>query len=454
MPLLGDVRKWALQPSEVSATLCAPHGSPPGHDFEDDCVTHLRRPARPAARRAPPPAPRLGRPDAEPSSPATASRRSTSRRSSAARRSRPRDGQVARVAARRRRLVPRRTASPATSARGPRRSSRAPRRCSTSTATTTTRSTSTRGARRRRRHRRRRAAGPRADRRGHRRSPRPGDVRTGDRAARAGARARRGLRVLRSSTAPRCSSGSASAAICSRASRRRSRSSTRRSRSPSARRCRPTCFGSNDLHVALALLPPPARLRGRARRRRARARARRVRCRTRGRSAQAYFQASLIAERDGHWVLARTYAERAKAQYEELTDRANVGRLLNNLGGLEFLLGKPERGGRAPEAFVRRRARARPRRRRGEGGLLARAGPPAHRRRRAGRGAGPPRAADPRRRARTCSTRSATHSSCSAASLLDQGRLDEADTAFADAEDLLRSAFVRVPPGRGLDRPG
>ena len=36
---------------------------------------------------------------------------------------------------------------------------------------------------------------------------------------------------------------------------------------------------------------------------------------------EAYFQASLIAERDGHWVLARTYAERAKAQYEELTDR-------------------------------------------------------------------------------------------------------------------------------------
>ena len=56
----------------------------------------------------------------------------------------------------------------------------------------------------------------------------------------------------------------------------------------------------------------------------------------------AYFQASLLAERDGHWVLARSYAEKAKAQYEELADRANVARLLNNLGGLEFLLGKPE----------------------------------------------------------------------------------------------------------------
>jgi tetratricopeptide (TPR) repeat protein len=41
-------------------------------------------------------------------------------------------------------------------------------------------------------------------------------------------------------------------------------------------------------------------------------------------------------------VLARTYAEKAKAHYEELADRANVGRLMNNLGGVEFLLGKPE----------------------------------------------------------------------------------------------------------------
>jgi transcriptional regulator with XRE-family HTH domain len=55
-----------------------------------------------------------------------------------------------------------------------------------------------------------------------------------------------------------------------------------------------------------------------------------------------YFQASLLAEREGHWVLARNYAERAKAQYEEVSDQANIGRLLNNLGGLNFLLGKPE----------------------------------------------------------------------------------------------------------------
>jgi tetratricopeptide (TPR) repeat protein len=59
-------------------------------------------------------------------------------------------------------------------------------------------------------------------------------------------------------------------------------------------------------------------------------------------AAQVYFQASLVAEREGHWVLARTYAERARTYYEELADRENVGRLLNNLGGLTYLLGRPE----------------------------------------------------------------------------------------------------------------
>jgi tetratricopeptide (TPR) repeat protein len=58
-------------------------------------------------------------------------------------------------------------------------------------------------------------------------------------------------------------------------------------------------------------------------------------------AADVYFQASIIADREGHWVLARTYAERAKAAYEELSDRGNLGRLLNNLGGLNFLLGHP-----------------------------------------------------------------------------------------------------------------
>jgi tetratricopeptide (TPR) repeat protein len=59
-------------------------------------------------------------------------------------------------------------------------------------------------------------------------------------------------------------------------------------------------------------------------------------------AADIYFQASIIADREGRWVLARTYAERAKAAYEELSDRRNLGRLLNNLGGINFLLGHPD----------------------------------------------------------------------------------------------------------------
>ena len=58
--------------------------------------------------------------------------------------------------------------------------------------------------------------------------------------------------------------------------------------------------------------------------------------------AHVYFQASLVAERQGRWVLARSYAERAKGIYEDLNDRTNAGNLLNNLGGLTFLLGKPD----------------------------------------------------------------------------------------------------------------
>jgi tetratricopeptide (TPR) repeat protein len=69
--------------------------------------------------------------------------------------------------------------------------------------------------------------------------------------------------------------------------------------------------------------------------------------------AHGYFQASIIAERKGQWVLARSYAERAKALYEEQEDRLNVGRLLNNLGGLAFLLGDSERAAELlKEAFT------------------------------------------------------------------------------------------------------
>ncbi len=58
--------------------------------------------------------------------------------------------------------------------------------------------------------------------------------------------------------------------------------------------------------------------------------------------AHVYFQASVTAERQGQWVLARKYAEQAKAQFDQLAERATVGKILNNIGGLSFLLGKPQ----------------------------------------------------------------------------------------------------------------
>ncbi len=56
----------------------------------------------------------------------------------------------------------------------------------------------------------------------------------------------------------------------------------------------------------------------------------------------AYFQASLVADRQGHWVLARTYAERAREAYAQLSDRVHVGELTNNLGAFNFLLGRTD----------------------------------------------------------------------------------------------------------------
>src|SRR5204862_6069541 len=56
----------------------------------------------------------------------------------------------------------------------------------------------------------------------------------------------------------------------------------------------------------------------------------------------AYFQASLIADREGRWVLARNYAERAREAYSQLSDRVHVSQLTNNLGGLNFLLGNTD----------------------------------------------------------------------------------------------------------------
>jgi tetratricopeptide (TPR) repeat protein len=59
--------------------------------------------------------------------------------------------------------------------------------------------------------------------------------------------------------------------------------------------------------------------------------------------ADNYFQASLIAQRQGHYVLSRSYAQRAKELYQQVNDERNVGRLHLMLGGLTLLLGDEER---------------------------------------------------------------------------------------------------------------
>jgi tetratricopeptide (TPR) repeat protein len=59
-------------------------------------------------------------------------------------------------------------------------------------------------------------------------------------------------------------------------------------------------------------------------------------------TADAYFLGALVAERRGQWLAARNYAERAKGFYEEIEDRANTGKLLTTLGGLTFLLGNSD----------------------------------------------------------------------------------------------------------------
>src|SRR4051794_11893178 len=58
--------------------------------------------------------------------------------------------------------------------------------------------------------------------------------------------------------------------------------------------------------------------------------------------ALAKMQCSLVAERRGDPLLARFYAERARVLAAEQHDRQTEARILNNLGGLSFLLGEPE----------------------------------------------------------------------------------------------------------------
>lgn len=57
------------------------------------------------------------------------------------------------------------------------------------------------------------------------------------------------------------------------------------------------------------------------------------------RSAEVNLQASLVAERQGRWVVARRYAETSRDLFEAVGDTVTKARVLNNLAGLNHLLG-------------------------------------------------------------------------------------------------------------------
>jgi tetratricopeptide (TPR) repeat protein len=58
--------------------------------------------------------------------------------------------------------------------------------------------------------------------------------------------------------------------------------------------------------------------------------------------AETYLDASLVAERRNEYTLAREHAEHSKALFERVSDHEYVGKLLNNLGQLRAITGKPE----------------------------------------------------------------------------------------------------------------
>ena len=389
-----------------------------------------------------------------PTSPATASRRSTSRRSSAARRARrPRRSSGSRCAS---------ASMPASSQSGVSADERAKAEAILARAEALLEERALRrgdrgvhaGAARRARHRRRRAPRPRAERRGD--GARAERRRASSALGAARARHARSSSAPSSptSTAPTCSTGSASAGTCFPASRPRSVCFNEalvlaeRSGLPSDE------LRLEHLRVALALLPPPARLRGRARGRRARARARRGDARRARARRRRTSRRRSLAERDGHWVLARTYAEKAKAQYEELTDRAQRRPAAQQPRRPRVPARQARAGGRAPEACVRRRARARPRR----GGRDA----PSRRSPRCT--CAPATSSAPR-------SRRCTRSSCIGdredmideignarlvlgRALLEQDRLDEAEVAFGEADDAFAKLVLGLASCRRVDRPG
>jgi len=57
--------------------------------------------------------------------------------------------------------------------------------------------------------------------------------------------------------------------------------------------------------------------------------------------AETYLDASLVAERRNEYTRAQEYAERSKALFERVADHEYVGKLLNNLGQLHAITGRP-----------------------------------------------------------------------------------------------------------------
>jgi tetratricopeptide (TPR) repeat protein len=58
--------------------------------------------------------------------------------------------------------------------------------------------------------------------------------------------------------------------------------------------------------------------------------------------AETYLDASLVAERRNEYALARRHAEQSKALFERISDQEYVGKLLNNLGQLRAITGRPD----------------------------------------------------------------------------------------------------------------
>jgi tetratricopeptide (TPR) repeat protein len=59
-------------------------------------------------------------------------------------------------------------------------------------------------------------------------------------------------------------------------------------------------------------------------------------------SANLTFQASLLAERTGQTMMAVAFAEQARELYERIGDQRSLARILNNLGGLNWLLDRTD----------------------------------------------------------------------------------------------------------------